>query len=190
MEIREVLTEEEKIEIAIKTLELSGIMQERLRKMRKANLIRVVVGLVLVAEGFLLRSQGRTGEFGDFSVIFGSVYGVLSLLALIYAKQIDVQRIRKSLKNNRKVLEKNGMLSALNEECVTVIENDYAEITERGTSTKYLKKDYVRNFEDEKFCILEFTNGRFIFFKKDTFSGKDEFSDVIREIAGEQAVEK
>ena len=33
-----------------------------------------------------------------------------------------------------------------------------------------------------KFYILEFTNARYIFFKKDSFSGKDEFDKLIAEI--------
>lgn len=184
MEIKEILTEEEEIELAMKMLHFSGIMKERQRKIKKANCIRIIAGIVIVVLGFLLRAQGRVVEFGNFSVIFGSIYGFLSLCFLIFAKRIDEKRVRKSLQNNRKIMEKNGKLSLSGVESVTVIENDYVETTARGTSTKYLKKDYVRNFDDGSFFVLEFTNGRFIFFKKDTFSGKDEFSNVIREIAG------
>ncbi|AIN92928.1 hypothetical protein JO40_01305 [Treponema putidum] len=43
------------------------------------------------------------------------------------------------------------------------IKENYIECESYNTITKYLINDYVRNFEEEKFYIIEFTNWRYIY---------------------------
>lgn len=67
-------------------------------------------------------------------------------------------------------------------ESITKIEDDTIIMKELGTTTVYLKSDYLRNTENEKSYIMEFTNGRFIFFKKDTFKTQERYQELIKEL--------
>ncbi|MBO4320844.1 MAG: hypothetical protein J5857_10305 [Treponema sp.] len=141
-----------------------------------------MLGLLLVAVGILLLIQGKIEIIPQANIAFGCAYAFVALIWMIFAKRIDEFRIRKNIRNNRMVAGKKYNIPLSSIECITVIEDDYVETRELGSSTRYLKKDYLRNFEDDKFYILEFTNGRYLFFKKDSFPSKEDFDKLIEEI--------
>ena len=45
-----------------------------------------------------------------------------------------------------------------------------------------MMEDYISYQESEKFYILEFKNGRYIFFKKELFENKESFDSIIKTI--------
>lgn len=182
MTIKEVLTKDEKIETGLKMMYLSGIMQDRQRKIRRIYIRRIVMGIILAAISFLLLFRGYNDALAHAGIVFGLIYVFVDLGFLIFEKRIDEYRVRKSIRNNLEVIEKKYDISIDKCESVAVIEDDYVQLDELGSSTRYLKKDYLSNIEDDKFYILEFTNARYIFFKKDSFSGKDEFDKLIAEV--------
>ena len=67
-------------------------------------------------------------------------------------------------------------------EFITEVTDDYVETTKLGTSTKFLLKDFLSDIKNEEFYILKFTNGRFLYFKKDAFESKEQYEEMLEYI--------
>ena len=67
-------------------------------------------------------------------------------------------------------------------EVITEITDGYVEAIKLGTSTKFLLKDFLFDIDNEAFYILEFTNGRFLYFKKDAFETKEQYEELLEYI--------
>ena len=183
MTINEKINRKDRIDINLKMLELTGVKKQRIRKMRIFYAVCVLIGLGLVIIEILQYRLKQKLDFMEMTfLLLGVLYASYSCFKLVNAEKADKKRLIKSYNKTFEMLEKQYDISLDNVETVTEIKDDCIESISMGTTTKYLKKDFVKYFEDDAFYILEFTVGRYLFFKKDIFSTQEEFLQIIKEI--------
>jgi len=108
------------------------------------------------------------------------VYFIRAVFANIFLKKSYKSRLIKNLKKyNATVRQKYNIGDTY--ETTTEIKDGYIESSSLGTITKYSLKDYVSKSENENFYIFEFTNGRYIFLKKENFPTKEKYDELVKE---------
>lgn len=187
MLIKEEISEQDSIDIGLEVYNLVGMTKKKILKARLTWGIVLVLGIIMIVFGFnFLKLNNSYHRFiASFLFILGAIYCLRSLFAIIFMKRIYKSRLIKSLKKYYATARQKYNINDNYEE-TTEIKDGYLVSSSLDTITKYSLKDYIRNFENEKFYILEFTNGRFIFLKKQTFENKEKYDELIKEIETEK----
>jgi hypothetical protein len=103
-------------------------------------------------------------------------------LELIFARRIYLHRTQKSIQKQDRIIKAQYNIPEGSVESITEIKEDTVETRELGNTLIYKKEDFIRDYESNKFYILEFTNGRFLYFKKETFKNEEKYFSMIKEI--------
>lgn len=182
MLIKEELTEQDNIEIGLEMYNLVGMPEKKLYKARILWLVVLVLGIIWILLGCQFYKLNKSDDFALalFFLLLGSVYFIRAVFANIFLKKSYKSRLIKNLKKyNATVRQKYNLGDTY--ETTTEIKDGYIETSSLGTITKYSLKDYVSKSENENFYIFEFTNGRYIFFKKETFPTKEQYEELVKE---------
>ncbi len=180
MTIKEIVTLDDWINIQIAVVELSGVEKKRLQTRLNSFVFVFVISMMLCVVTFV----DKLYLFALVELI-AAVYAVIQIA---FSKKIDLKRLKKGIRKNIKVAEEKYNYSMEKMEVITEIKDDYIESTTLDTTIKYQKKDYITHFENELFYIIEFTKGRYLFFKKEIFKDKDAFLEIINEIKNVKSV--
>ena len=191
MVIKEEFSEQDNIDIALELYNLLGITNKKLRKSRILCCVNLALGIIMIILGFNFFKQSESIFFFPcFLLILGTVYVFRSIFGIIFLKRSYKSRLIKGLKKYNEATRKKYNISDTHE-VATEIKDGYIETSSLGTIVKYSLKDYVTKLENERFYIFEFTNGRYIFFKKETFENKEKYDELVKEIVeAEKANEK
>lgn len=174
MEIRERLTISDLVENQMDLMQRSNVAKQNIKKRRAIYLVISFLGVILFGISIPARSL--------FLAILSGVYLLWGLFEAIFAKNRYLNIGRKNMKRNMELTAKQFNIDLKDFESVTKFNDEEIIMEERGTSTIYLKSDFVQHTENARSYIFEFTNGRFIYFKKDTFTTKENYLDILNEI--------
>ena len=175
IEIKESKSFDDTVEIAILLRKFSGLSARDARRRRGIYAVYFVLML-----GFLYFSIRIKGLFG---ICLSGALAVFSLLNIIFAEKINNKNIRRNMERNFKVINKKYNRDFTEPQTsLTKIHDGIIEMESQDKVTKCFAKDYIKNWEEGRFYVLEFKNGSYIFFKKETFKTKDDFYAVINEI--------
>ncbi|UTC51189.1 hypothetical protein [Treponema sp. OMZ 855] len=173
MIIKESVSVEDQINITIDMWKQTGILSKNIKKRRILLTCLIISFLVLVLiliKGYLFQS------------IIGVSYILWVLAEIIFAKQIYLRKLKKNLRKQYALAAEKFNLPKDKIEVITEITDGYVEAIKLGTSTKFLLKDFLFDIDNEAFYILEFTNGRFLYFKKDAFETKEQYEELLEYI--------
>ena len=173
MIIKESVSVEDQINITIDIWKQTGILSKNIKKRRIFSTC-LIIGFLVVA--FML-SKGYL-----FQRIISVIYTLWCLAEIIFAKQRYVRKVKKNLRKQYALTAEQFNLPKDNIEVITEITDDYIETTKLGTSIKFLLKDFLSDMENEAFYILKFTNGRFVYLKKDVFETKTQYEELLEYI--------
>lgn len=178
MEIKETLTINDLISIQMDIFEKSDVTKYHIKKKKLVFFILLLISI----SSFVVSLIKELPLFGFFSFIFTLSF----IFEIIFAKRRYFAYIQKNIKKNIEMTAKQYGFSLNRFESNTLITNDKVISESRGTSTTYLKSDFMNVSENDKSYILQFTNGRFIYFKKSTFNTNDEYLALINVIKSTQ----
>ena len=181
MEIKENISEQDSIDIQLELYNLVGMTSKKVRKARILWFVCLVLGILMIVYGFKFYKLNKSDYFAYFLLLLGIVYCFRSIFGIIFAKQNFKSRIIKNLKKYNAVARQKYNINDTYESR-TEIKDGYIETSSLDTVTKFSLKDYVSKSENEKFYIFEFTNGRYIFLKKETFPNKEKYDELVKEI--------
>ena len=186
MIIKENISEQDNIDISLELYNLTGMFKKKLQKARILWFVVLVLGIIMIILGFRWFDINESDIFVPcFILILGIIYFIRSLFAIIFLKRNYKSRLIKNLKKyNATVRQKYNINDTY--EAITEIKDGFIESSMLGTITKYSLKDYIAKLENERFYILEFTNGRYIFLKKDSFENKEQYNELIKELEEEK----
>ncbi len=174
MTIKEIITLDDWINTQIAVVELSGVGKKRLQTRLIFFVFLFVVAMMFFVFGFVHKLY--------LAALVELIAAVYAVIQIAFSKKIYLKRLKKGMRKNVKLVEEKYNYSMEKMEAIMEIKDNYIESTTLDTTTKYQKKDYITHFENELFYIIEFTKGRYLFFKKETFKDKDAFFEVINEI--------
>ena len=174
MELRENLSFDDLVENWMDLLQRSNMAKINISKRRKIFAIMAIIGVILAIIGII-------GKYTLLQIL-GLLYLTWGLIESAFARQRYLRYNRKNMRKNLEATAKQYGIADTAIESVTNIEDDHIAMTERGTSTIYRKVDYLGNTENERSYIIEFTNGRYIYFKKSSFANKEHFLQVLHAI--------
>lgn len=103
------------------------------------------------------------------------------MIGLIFLEREYKARVAKKLKKYDAEVLKRYNISE-NIETIIEVTDSYIETVSLGTISRYNLQDYITNSESEKFYILEFSNGRYIFLKKEILGKKENYDAIIKTI--------
>lgn len=180
MTIKEIVTLDDWINIQIAVVELSGVEEKRLQTRLRFFVFVFVISMMLCVIGFVYKLY--------LAALVELIAAVYAVIQIAFSKKINLKRLKKGIRKNIKLVEEKYNYSMEKMEVITEIKDDYIESTTLDTTIKYQKKDYITHFENELFYIIEFTKGRYLFFKKEIFKDKDAFLEIINEIKNVKSV--
>lgn len=180
MTIKEIVTLDDWINIQIAVVELSGVEEKRLQPRLRFFVFVFVISMMLCVIGFVYKLY--------LAALVELIAAVYAVIQIAFSKKINLKRLKKGIRKNIKLVEEKYNYSMEKMEVITEIKDDYIESTTLDTTTKYQKKAYITHFENELFYIIEFTKGRYLFFKKEIFKDKDAFLEIINEIKNVKSV--
>lgn len=183
MIIKEELSEQDNIDISLELYELVGMTKKKLKKARAVWILNLVLGITMLVLGYSFYKNDQSDHlfFAIFFLLLGTFYFFRSVFAIIFLKKSYKARLIKSLKKYNATTRQRYNINDTYE-VTTEIKDGYIETSSLGIITKYSLNDYVKKLENEKFYIFEFTNGRYIFFKKETFKDADQYNELVKEI--------
>ena len=183
MVIKENISEQDSIDIQLELYNLAGMTSKKVRKARILWGVCLALGILMIVYGFKFHKLNKSDylHLAYFFFLLGIVYCFRSIFAIIFAKQNLKSRIIKNFKKYNAVARQKYNINETYES-TTEIKDGYIETSSLDTVTKFSLKDYVSKSENEKFYIFEFTNGRYIFFKKETFPNKEKYDELVNEI--------
>ena len=174
MIIKEILSDEDKVNIKMDVIDRSNVTKSNLKRWRIRDSLCSVFGIIVIYWGIIK-------EYRSLIIIFG-VVTIVCLLELIFARRIYLHRTQKSIQKQDRIIKAQYNIPEGSVESITEIKEDTVETRELGNTLIYKKEDFIRDYESNKFYILEFTNGRFLYFKKETFKNEEEYFSMIKEI--------
>lgn len=183
MIIKEKISEQDCIDITLELYNLVGMTKKKLRKSRILWFVNLAIGIIMIILGFSFLKIDESDYlfFPSFFLILGTIYFIRSVFAIIFLKRNYKSRLVKSLKEYNAIARQKYNINDTYE-VTTEIKDGYIESSSLDTISKYSLKDYITNFENDRFYIIEFTNGRYIFLKKETFEYKEKYDELINEI--------
>lgn len=187
MVLKEITSEQDRINIALEMYKFTGITEKTLRKTKIGWLFVYSIGIVAILVGLWIRYLDKGDLFQYFLYIFGIIYILRPTLGLLFLEKEYNTRIAKKIRKYDKDILKKFNLSE-NIEGSIEITDSYIETSSLGTISKYNLQDYVANHESEQFYILEFSNGRYIFIKKDSFKDTEQYEKLVSEIENNKKI--
>lgn len=183
MIIKEEISEQDSIDIGIELYNLVGMPEKKLRKSRNVWFLNLFLGILMILVGLNSFKRNETNHlfFTSFFLLLGTVYVIWSLYSIIFLKRNYKSRLIKSLKKYNETVRQKYHISDTYE-VITEIKDGYIETSSLGTITKYSLTDFVAKIENENFYIFEFTNGRYIIFKKSNFENIEKYDELVNEI--------
>lgn len=173
MVIKESTSVEDQINIEIDMWRQTGILSKNIKKRRILSICVIIGFLTLI----LILSKDYL-----FRRIISVLYTLWGIAEIIFAKQIYLRKVKKRMRKQYALIAKEFNLPEDKTEFITEVTDDYVETTKLGTSTKFLLKDFLSDIKNEEFYILKFTNGRFLYFKKDAFESKEQYEEMLEYI--------
>ncbi len=187
MVLKEITSEQDRINIALEMYKFTGIKEKTIRKTKKVWLFVYLIGIVTILLGLGIRYLDKGDSFQYFLYIFGIIYILRPTFGLLFLEKEYNSRVAKKIRKYEKDILKKYNLSE-NIEGSIEITDSYIETSSLGTISKYNLQDYVANHESEQFYILEFSNGRYIFIKKSLFNNTEQYEKVVREIENNKKI--
>ena len=182
MQIREEISEQDSIDIGLESYNLTGMIKKKLFKARIMWFVVLALGIIMIIFGTsFLKTNNSDFAFLDIFLLFlGIVYCIRALFAIIFLKRNYKSRMIKNMKKYYTTIRQKYNLDETYE-VITEIKDGYIESSSLGTITKYSLKDYISKSENERFYIFEFTNGRYLFFKKECFKTQEAYDELVNE---------
>ena len=181
MVLKETTSKQDRIDIALEMYNLIGITKKTLRKTKIGWFVVLIIGIGTLVMGYFMRTTGKNGNFRYFIYLFGIFYIIRSMIGLIFLEREYKARVAKKLKKYDAEVLKRYNISE-NIETIIEVTDSYIETVSLGTISRYNLQDYITNSESEKFYILEFSNGRYIFLKKEILGKKENYDAIIKTI--------
>ena len=181
MLLKETTSKQDRIDIALEMYNLIGITKKTLRKTKIGWFVVLIIGIGTLVMGYFMRTTGKNGNFRYFIYLFGIFYIIRSMIGLIFLEREYKARVAKKLKKYDAEVLKRYNISE-NIETIIEVTDSYIETVSLGTISRYNLQDYITNSESEKFYILEFSNGRYIFLKKEILGKKENYDAIIKTI--------
>ena len=181
MLLKETTSKQDRIDIALEMYNLIGITKKTLRKTKIGWFVVLIIGIGTLVMGYFMRTTGKNGNFRYFIYLFGIFYIIRSMIGLIFLEREYKARVAKKLKKYDAEVLKRYNISG-NIETIIEVTDSYIETVSLGTISRYNLQDYITNSESEKFYILEFSNGRYIFLKKEILGKKENYDAIIKTI--------
>ena len=173
MELKLKNTIQDTIDSAIIVRRLSGI--EKKTTLRR----RIIYVIYLIISSGLLFMTIKSKLLG--TSIFTCVLLLISCANIIFPKKINNRLYKKNVLKNYKIISKNYNHDFLEPTDFNLkIENGFVETETLGSITRYALKDYIRYFCEDRFCIFEFKNGKYIFININDIS-KEQLEEVCKE---------
>lgn len=178
IEVKEQLTMEDQIDIKISVMKLSGLLAWNIKKRKIIYSVCVALGLLTFAGAWFISIKYNKPKIS--LMVISRIYTIISLAEAILAESLYIRSVKRNfIKNYKVVCKKYNIDFTKSQESCFKIQGNYIEDGSDDLCIKYFIGDYLRNFEEEKFYIIEFTGGRYTYFKKDTFSDKSEFDKIV-----------
>ena len=181
MVLKETTSKQDRIDIALEMYNLIGITKKTLRKTKIGWFVVLIIGIGALVMGYCMRNTGKNDNFRYFIYLFGIFYIIRSMIGLIFLEREYKARVAKKLKKYDAEVLKRYNISE-NIETIIEVTDSYIETVSLGTISRYNLQDYITNSESEKFYILEFSNGRYIFLKKEILGKKENYDAIIKTI--------
>lgn len=181
MLLKETTSKQDRIDIALEMYNLIGITKKTLRKTKIGWFVVLIIGIGTLVMGYFMRTTGKNGNFRYFIYLFGIFYIIRSMIGLIFLEREYKARVAKKLKKYDAEVLKRYNISE-NIETIIEVTDSYIETVSLGTISRYNLQDYITNSESERFYILEFSNGRYIFLKKEILGKKENYDAIIKTI--------
>ncbi|UTD04993.1 prevent-host-death family protein [Treponema denticola] len=181
MLLKETTSKQDRIDIALEMYNLIGITKKTLRKTKIGWFVVIIIGIGTLVMGYFMRTTGKNDNFRYFIYLFGIFYIIRSMIGLIFLEREYKARVAKKLKKYDAEVLKRYNISE-NIETIIEVTDSYIETVSLGTISRYNLQDYITNSESEKFYILEFSNGRYIFLKKEILGKKENYDAIIKTI--------
>ena len=177
MVLKETTSKQDRIDIALEMYNLIGITKKTLRKTKIGWVVVLIIGIGALVMGYCMRNTGKNDNFRYFIYLFGIFYIIRSMIGLFFLEREYKARIAKKLKKyDAEVLKRYNI-------------SENIETVSLGTICRYNLQDYITNSESKKFYIIEFSNGRYIFLKKETFKNKENYDSIIKIIEENKTLE-
>ena len=174
MELKLKNTIQDTIDSAIIVRRLSGI--EKKTTLRR----RIIYVIYLIISSGLLFMTIKSKLLG--TSIFTCVLLLTSCANIIFAKKINNHLYKKNVLKNYRIISKNYNHDFLEPTDFNLkIENGFVETETLGSITRYSLEDYIRYFWEDRFCIFEFKNGKYIFINTNDIS-KEQLEEVCKEL--------
>ena len=174
MELKLKNTIQDTIDSAIIVRRLSGI--EKKTTLRR----RIIYVIYLIISSGLLFMTIKSKLLG--TSIFTCVLLLTSCANIIFAKKINNRLYKKNVLKNYRIISKNYNHDFLEPTDFNLkIENGFVETETLGSITRYSLEDYIRYFCEDRFCIFEFKNGKYIFINTNDIS-KEQLEEVCKEL--------
>ena len=168
MLLKETTSKQDRIDIALEMYNLIGITKKTLRKTKIGWFVVLIIGIGTLVMGYFMRTTGKNDN-------------IRSMIGLIFLEREYKARVAKKLKKYDAEVLKRYNISE-NIETIIEVTDSYIETVSLGTISRYNLQDYITNSESEKFYILEFSNGRYIFLKKEILGKKENYDAIIKTI--------
>ena len=181
MVLKETTSKQDRIDIALEMYNLIGITKKTLRKTKIGWFVVLIIGIGTLVMGYFMRTTGKNGNFRYFIYLFGIFYIIRSMIGLIFLEREYKARVAKKLKKYDAEVLKRYNISE-NIETIIEVTDSYIETVSLGTISRYNLQDYITNSESKKFYIIEFSNGRYIFLKKEILGKKENYDAIIKTI--------
>ena len=188
MVLKETTSKQDRIDIALEMYNLIGITKKTLRKTKIGWFVVLIIGIGALVMGYCMRNTGKNDNFRYFIYLFGIFYIIRSMIGLIFLEREYKARVAKKLKKYDAEVLKRYNISE-NIETIIEVTDSYIETVSLGTISRYNLQDYITNSESKKFYIIEFSNGRYIFLKKETFKNKENYDSIIKIIEENKTLE-
>lgn len=188
MVLKETTSKQDRIDIALEMYNLIGITKKTLRKTKIDWFVVLIIGIGALVMGYCMRNTRKNDNFRYFIYLFGIFYIIRSMIGLIFLEREYKARVAKKLKKYDAEVIKRYNISE-NIETIIEVTDSYIETVSLGTISRYNLQDYITNSESKKFYIIEFSNGGYIFLKKETFKNKENYDSIIKIIEENKTLE-
>ena len=140
MVLKEITSEQDRINIALEMYKFTGIKEKTLRKTKIGWLFVYSIGIVAILVGLWIRYLDKGDLFQYFLYIFGIIYILRPTLGLLFLeKEYNTRTAKKIRKYDKDILKKYDLSE--NIEGSIEITDSYIETSSLGTISKYNLQD-------------------------------------------------
>lgn len=112
------------------------------------------------------------------TIVVSGLLVIFAVYNIIYSQKVNEKNIRRNFKKNFLVMKEKFSMSGELDFTVKIYD-DYLESISNDTTVKMEFKDYLNNYDEPEYYVLEFTQGRFIFLKKSAFESSEKFDEIL-----------